>query len=129
MRLVDASDVVVEERHARIVHQHVDVAEVVEGLRGEIVHGVPVGHVSGDREGASARLPFHFLRERLARVLLPARDHDIGAYARERHDHLLAETAAATGDEGDLAVQAEGVGRIGGHRILRSSSWLVGRWQ
>jgi len=102
--------------HARVVHEDIDLAEMIECPLGECVAVVPMCDVAADGEGPLAGFVLDFSGERLASVLLAAGDDDIGADPCEGVDHLLAKSAAATCDEGDLAVESEcrgGIARFG----------------
>ena len=75
---------IVEERHARVVHEYVDVTHLGVGALGELLDLAPLADVRGDRQRAPTGLALDVLGGRLARVELAARDHHVRARARER---------------------------------------------
>src|SRR6185369_9458430 len=101
--LGDVLDAVVERRHARVVDEHVDAAELAVGAVGEGLDLAPVPHVAGHRQRAPPGGRAHLVRGGLAGGELAAGDDDVGARLREGQYHGAAEAAAAAGDEGDLA--------------------------
>ena len=90
------------------VDEDVDPPEALERLGDHPVAVGLDGRVGGDRE--AVRAGGHDPRDRrLARVARPAGDRDPGAGPGERLGQRRADAAAAAGDEGDPAVEAEDV--------------------
>ncbi len=107
MVLSNSSDGDVEQRRrhrrdAGVVDEHVDTTELGDGRVDERRALVPVADVAAHGQGPPAARA-DVGRDRLARVELAARDHDVGARVRETESHGAAETLATAGDDDDLA--------------------------
>ena len=102
-----AHEVRIERGHPGVVDEHVDLAEAVVGGVDEAVELVPVADVAGDGQGLTARGRLHLLGHRLAVVELATGDDDVGARLGQAEHDGVSETAAATGDDGDLVGDVE----------------------
>ena len=92
---------------AGVVDQHVDAAEVVADLADEPPHVVGVRHVAGGGEGVGRAAVYELLAGLAQLVLVAGAQGDAAAGVGELAADLQAQTAAAAGDEGDLAGQLE----------------------
>ena len=98
---------------ARVVDQYIDSAELVDGLRHHRFDGLGVGNIGRNRDGLAAALGDQFgrllkLRERSRR----AGNLRAGIAVGQRHG--ATEAASRSGEQDDLTVEAESIGR--GHR-------------
>jgi len=102
-------------QHARIVDQHMHAAPLLLGVGNHLFHLF----VFGDRPAIGDRLAAHRfdlgddLRRGVRRAGAIARsaevvDHHLGAAPREFERIGLAQTAAGTGDDGNLVLEADG---------------------
>ena len=88
-----------------VVHQHIQLAELVEGL----LHGIPaellVGDIAGDQQAAALVL----LHQRFGlfgiSVLIEIQDRHVRAFLGKGDRHGATDPAVATGDQGHLALQ------------------------
>ena len=106
--------------HGRIVDQDVDLPEGGEGSLHQAVEFLPVGDVAGMGCRLAAHRP-HLGRDLVAGFQLAAGDEDVGTVLGEGLHHLVAQPAAAAGNEGNLAREVEVVGhdeRPGQKRIM-----------
>ncbi len=91
-----------EERHARVVHQHVEWTDGRVHRRGQLEHGIFPGYVAGASEAGDAARD-ELGADRFERLLIDVRNHEPGAALREgpraleadarrgaRHEHLPA---------------------------------------
>ena len=118
-RLRDIRRTAVERRHAGVVDQHVDLAEMSVNRVDQPVYLIPVADVAAMGESAPAER-LDLLRHGLARIGLAAGDRDIGAGRRETQRHFPSHTAAAAGDQDDLAGHIDDV--LGHRAFLLSHS-------
>ena len=86
----------------RVVHQHVDATEGVDGDGEGIGPRVLVGHV----EMHEARVLAEVLRDRLALIVEDVGDHDLRAFAHEQPCFGLALPAGRAADDGDFAFES-----------------------
>ena len=89
----------VQRRHARVVDEHVDLAEAVVCRVDQPVELIPAPDVHLVRQRSAARRGGDLLRGGHARVVLAARDDDVGTAVRGGEGHLPAKPPAATGDQ------------------------------
>jgi hypothetical protein len=98
---------------ARVVHEHVQVAERVDGLAHEPLGTVPVGHVvavddrlSPGRDDVGHRLLGRSRIGTLAvRVAAQVVDDDLGTFGREQQRVLAPQAPTGTGDDRDASVE------------------------
>ena len=97
---------VVERRHARVVDQHVDLAEPVVGGVDQSVELIPPPDVHLVREGGPAGRRRDLLGRDDARFEVAAGDDDVGAASGCAEGHLASQPAAASGDEHHPSVRS-----------------------
>src|SRR5690606_34759291 len=95
-----------DRRHAGVVDQHIHLAKLGVGSVHQAVDLVPVADMAAVGEGFAAE-GAHFAGGFLAVFHLAAGDHHIGAAHRKSLDHLVAEAAAAAGDQHHFAGKVE----------------------
>ena len=95
-------------RASGIIHPDIQLAEVVDGRLREIVDGVLIGHIGGDRHRAATGLvdlPGHLLDL----MGSPCGADDAGPRLRQYFCYTSADTAAGAGDDGNVAIEIEQV--------------------
>ena len=88
---------------ARVVHEHVDAAQLGERLVDEVLALLDVPHIRGDDVGPPSRLGLHLGRDPFEVLGLAARQHDVGPVLGEEQCRRRADAGAAAGDHRDLA--------------------------
>ncbi|MCY1532766.1 hypothetical protein D9M68_680550 [compost metagenome] len=102
-----------QRHHARVVDQHVDAAEGLDGGGGELFQIGALGHVGGDGDGFAAGLA-DLGDDLVEPVGAAGREHHLGAARGQVARRRFAQAAAGTGDDGNLALD---VVLNGGHGI------------
>jgi hypothetical protein len=117
----------VGDRH--VVDQDVHAAEGLDDGGGHLLHRVLVGHVADERRARTGRLLLHEVHGVLGAVAVQVDDGNLRALPGEPDGDRLADVAAATGDDGDLAFEpahsATTSWARAGTRLSRSGAFWV----
>ena len=134
----DARRVRVKRRDAGVVDEDVDASQLSVDSLDERVDVAPAPHVTGMAEAAPPEVD-DLARDSVARVLLAARDHDVGSRPSEAERHRASEAARASRDERDASVRSKssaadrgrGTRLFSGAADTWSSSRFIGqtRWR
>ena len=88
---------------ARVVHQHVDAAQVVDRLVDQLLALRDVAHIGDRHLGAPASGAPHLAGDPLEVLTLAAGEHHVGSMSREQQRRGSADPGASTGDHGHTA--------------------------
>ena len=105
----------------RVVHQHVDRAEVLPDRAEHRIHGVGIAHVAGPDEDLAAMRGRHLAGRFSQHRLAAAGDRQLRAQLQEALAHRPPQPRAAAGDDDDFVFEEIGLE----HGGLRSQAqWM-----
>ena len=104
-RFGHVGQLVVQRRHAGVVHQHVEPAETLFGQCQQALVGLPVTRVVLHGQGCAAAVGLDLRRQRLAVVQLAAGDDHAGTGPGKGQADFPADSPAATGNDGNPPFQ------------------------